>query len=390
MSFDDPGGAEHATMWTTENDGGTYRVLVTKGLPGERWREILADADCAVVSCEREAALSPAEIRAAIGDRCDGVIGQLTERWDDPLFAALGAAGGRVYSNYAVGYDNVDVAAATARRIAVGNTPGVLTETTAELAAALTFAAARRVVESDRFVRDGRWDGWLPGMFLGKRLYGQTLGVVGAGRIGSAYARLLGVGCGMDVLYHARSRKPALESYFAAVAPAALAASGRAPGCEFCPDLDDLLGRADVVALHVPLSESTRQLIGREQLRRMKSDAVLVNTSRGAVIDEAALVEHLRENSEFRAGLDVFEREPELAPGLSDLPNAVIVPHIGSATVWTRAGMASLAAANVAGVLRGDPLAEILDIDAVLAGPCPRFIPSLVNADPLGFASSPE
>lgn len=367
--------------WQTLNAGSTFRVVVTKHLPGERWLEILRQADCEVYACDSADVLGPEEIKAAIGARCDGLIGQLTERWDEDLFSALASAGGRVYSNYAVGYDNVDVPAATEHEIAVGNTPGVLTETTAELAMALTFAAARRVCESDVFLRGGHYHGWLPHLFLGKRLHGATLGIIGTGRIGSKYAQMLASACHMDVVYFELFRNDELERYFEKFSEFI----GRPLRCEAAETVEEVLRRAHVVSIHVPLSEQTLHLINKERLELMRSDAVLVNSSRGPVIDESALVDHLRAHPDFRVGLDVFEHEPVLAPGLAELPNAVIVPHIGSATVWTRAGMATLAAANIVGVLRGDPVATTLDAEAFMEGDCPRFAPSIVNASELAL-----
>ncbi|MCK4821515.1 D-glycerate dehydrogenase, partial [bacterium] len=176
--------------WRTHNPSGNRRVVVTKDLPGDRWLEILAKTDCKVEICTSTDVLSVEEIEAAIGERCDGAIGQLTEDWGEKLVVALKAAGGKVYSNCAVGYNNVDVDEATRQGIPVGNTPGVLTETTAEMAVALTFAAARRVVEADKFMRGGNYKGWLPTLFLGELFWHKTVGVIGAGRIGAAYARM--------------------------------------------------------------------------------------------------------------------------------------------------------------------------------------------------------
>ena len=193
---------------------------------------------------------------------------------------------------------------------------------------------------------------------------------------------MLGTACHMDVLYYEIERNRALEEFFDRFAALERATQGR-PRCRRVDSLDDLLERSDVVSLHVPLAEETRHLIDAGRLSRMKPDAVLVNTSRGAVIDEKALVAHLRSHPAFRVGLDVLEHEPALTPGLSELPNAVIVPHIASATVWTREGMATLAAANVAGILRGDPVAEVLDVEEFLEGGFPRKIPSAVNPEVL-------
>ncbi|HVR74370.1 MAG TPA: NAD(P)-dependent oxidoreductase [Planctomycetota bacterium] len=371
--------------WVVENKGGPRRVVVTKDLPGTRWREILAAAGCEVHVCRSRETLEAAEVERAIGERCDGAIGQLTEAWDAGLFEALRRAGGRVYSNYAVGFDNVKVAEATARGIAVGNTPLVLTETTAEMAVALTFAAARRVTEAEEHLRSGKFQGWLPDLFLGKRLHGSTLGVVGVGRIGEAYARMMAPAHHMDLLYFDERRNLELESFFKEVSPVMARRSRRAIACTMAESLDDLLERADVVSIHVPLLPATRHLINRERLARMKPNAVLVNTSRGPVIDEGALVEHLKAHPDFRAGLDVFENEPRLAPGLTDCRNAVIVPHIASATVWTREGMATLAASNVAGILMGFPVAKKLQVEEFLAGPIPRKAASILNAAELGL-----
>jgi hydroxypyruvate reductase 1 len=327
--------------------------------------------------------LSIAEIKAAIGSRCEAVIGQLTETWGDPLFAALKAAGGRAYSNYAVGYNNVDVEAATRHGIAVGNTPGVLTETTAEMALALTFAAARRTGESERFLRAGNYRGWLPTLFLGKLLYGRTVGIVGAGRIGAAYARMMVEGHKMHLLYYDLAPNPELEACINDYA-GFLKARGETPvSCKRSDTLEDLLKTADCVSLHTVLDESTRHLINAERLSQMKPDAVLINTSRGPIIDEAALVAHCRTHPDFRAGLDVFEDEPGLKPGLNELENVVLVPHIGSATSWTREGMAILAAANVAGILMGYPVWLQPDISAFLKENPPEAAPSIINAPAL-------
>jgi len=369
--------------WTIVNPGGGRRVIVTKELPGEHWKQILRRADCSIEICTDPAVLSKEEIITAIGDRCDGAIGQLTENWDAEVFVALRAAGGTAYSNGAVGYNNVDVAAATTNRIAVGNTPGVLTETTAEMAVALTFAAGRRVTEADRFMRGGRYQGWLPTMFMGQRFVGKTVGVIGAGRIGSAYARMMVEGHKMDLVYYDLYPNLALERYVAEYS-AFLVERGEAPlTCRRLGSVADVLRVADVVSIHTVLDDSTYHLIDAEALAAMKPDAILVNSSRGPVIDEAALVEHCRANPEFRAGLDVFEDEPAMKPGLADLDNVVIVPHIASATVWTREGMSSLAAANVAAILQGYPVWDGDDIAPFLAGDVPQAAPSIVNAEDL-------
>ena len=373
------------THWRALNPAGDTRVVVTKELPGSRWHEMLTAAGCRVEVCTDTVVLSVAEIRAAMGARCDGVIGQLTEPWGAELFSALKAAGGRAYSNYAVGFNNIDLAAATQHGIPVGNTPGVLTDTTAEMAVALTFAAARRTGESERFLRAGRFDGWLPTLFLGELLRQQTVGIIGAGRIGDAYARMMVEGHKMNLIYYDLYRNEALERYVAAYS-AFVQTHGQPPvTCRRAECVEDLLREADVVSIHTVLDDSTRHLINAERLALMKDNALVVNTSRGPVIDEAALVAHCRTHPNFRAGLDVFEKEPELAPGLADLENVVIVPHIASATKWTREGMATLAAGNVAGILLKRPAWNRPDVMPFLGGNPPQASPSILNATELGI-----
>jgi hydroxypyruvate reductase 1 len=365
----------------THNPEGGRRVVVTKPLPGERWLEMLIAADYRVDVCGSTRPLTPDEIVSVMGVACDAAIAQVTERWDGELLTALQRAGGRVLSNYAVGYDNVDVPTATALGIAVGNTPGILTETTAELAVALTFAAARRIVEANRFLAEGRFTDWLPSlsMFLGRRLWRKTLGVVGAGRIGAAYARMLVEGHKMDLLYFDVHANEGLETFVRDYG-AFLANRGEPPvTCRRVEALEELLRAADVVSLHLALDESTTHIIDAARLDQMKESAILVNSARGPLIDERALVEHCRRHPAFHAALDVFEHEPRLTPGLVELDNIVAVPHLGSATGWTRRGMATLAAANVAGVLSGWPVWTD-EVTPFLSPHPPRAAPSIVNA----------
>ena len=379
-----------STQWRTHNPSGRKRVIVTKELPGERWLKILTQADCRVEIGTSTDVVSTEEIKAAMGGRCDGAIGQLTETWGDELFAALKAAGGIAYSNYAVGFNNVDVPAATRHGIPMGNTPGVLTETTAEMAVCLTFAAARRVGEAERFLRAGRFKGWLPTLFVGELLWRKTVGVIGAGRIGANYARMMVEGHKMNLVYYDLYPNTELEQFMAAYA-AFLTSQGQEPvTCKRVKRVEDVLRQADCVSLHTVLDESTHHLINAERLALMKDNAILVNTSRGPVVDEAALVDHCRSHPNFRAGLDVFEEEPRLKPGLAQLDNVVIVPHIASATMWTRQGMATLAAANVAGILMGYPVWNKPEIGPFLEGQCPKAAASIVNAKELGLATYTE
>jgi glyoxylate reductase len=308
------------------------RVVVTSQLPGAALELLAARHETIVLSPDGRVARS--ELERALAD-AEGLLCLLTNPVDRGLIAKAPRL--RVIGNCAVGYDNIDVAAATERGIVVSNTPNVLTEATADFAWALLMAAARRVVEADRFVRAGRFHGWELGLLLGRPVHATTLGIVGLGRIGSAVARRAS-GFSMRVLYaQPRRAAPELEQEL---------------GASFVP-LEALLRDSDFVSLHVPLSSATRHLIDRAALARMKPTAVLVNTSRGPLVDEAALAEALAAGRLAGAGLDVFEREPEVPPELVSLENVVLAPHIASATDETRAAMARSVAEDIVRVLAG-------------------------------------
>jgi glyoxylate reductase len=268
-------------------------------------------------------------------DGADALVSLLSDRIDDEVLDAAGPSL-RIVANYAVGLDNVDLAACRRRGIAVAHTPGVLSEATADLAWALLLAVSRRIVEGHRLTTSGRWTGWAPLQLLGTSLHGRTFGVVGLGRIGTAAARRAR-GFGMDVVYHARSRHEAAEAELSA---------------RHLP-LDELLATADVLSLHCPLTEATRHLVDAAALARMKSTAILINTARGEVVDEGALVDALAAGTLAGAGLDVFEREPAIHPRLPALGNVVLTPHLGSATVATREAMARMVADAIVAVLDG-------------------------------------
>jgi glyoxylate reductase len=275
------------------------------------------------------------ELLRRIGGR-EGAVTLLTERVDAEFLEAAGPRL-RIVANYAVGFDNIDVEECTRRGVLATNTPDVLTETTADLAWALLMAAGRRIAEGDRFLRSRTPWIWGPEMMLGQDVHGATLGVVGLGRIGQAVARRA-QGFGMRIVYFDLFHPPEeveLEL-----------------GAEYL-ELEELLPRADFISIHVALTPETRHLFGAEQFRAMKHTAVIVNTSRGPVIDEAALADALKSGEVFGAGLDVFEREPEVDPGLLEVESAVIVPHLGSATVATRDAMGMLAAENLFAGLEG-------------------------------------
>jgi lactate dehydrogenase-like 2-hydroxyacid dehydrogenase len=277
------------------------------------------------------------EIIAAVkGKKRDGLLCLLCDPIDREVIDALGPIVKGI-ADYAVGYNNIDVARATELGIPVSNTPGVLTHATSDLAWALLFAIARRIVESDKYTRAGKFSGWAPMLHQGADVAGATLGVVGAGRIGTAFA-LKSRGFDMKILYCDRSRNETLETEIAARRV----------------DLDTLLRESDFVSLHVPLVPETHHLINAEKLALMKPGAFLINTSRGPVVDEAALVAALREKKIAGAALDVYENEPAIAPGLTELDNVVMVAHIGSATTTTRAKMARMAAADLIAMMKGD------------------------------------
>jgi glyoxylate reductase len=250
----------------------------------------------------------------------------------------------RVISNVAVGYDNIDVAAATERRILVTNTPGILTDTTADFAFALLMAAARRVVEGHEFVHSGKWTRWGIDLLVGQDVHHRTLGILGMGRIGQAMARR-GIGFSMRILYAGHK---ALETDFPA---------------EFVSQ-ETLLRESDFVSLHVPLNERTRHLIGDAELKMMKNTAILINTARGPVVDEAALAQALKNHVIAAAGIDVFEHEPQVHPDLLQATNAVLAPHIGTASVATRTRMSMMAAENAVAVLNGGLPPNLLNPEA--------------------------
>jgi glyoxylate reductase len=306
------------------------KVLVTRRLPDPAMDRLRSVFDLDVNRRERN--LTAREILERIEDQ-DGLLCMLTDRIGKPVIAAGRSL--RVIANYAVGYNNIDVRLCTERGISVTNTPGVLTETTADLAFALLISAARRIPEADRFMRAGRFKGWEPELFLGEDVFGKTIGIIGLGRIGQAVARRAR-GFDMRAVYYEPKRfGRGLEKKL---------------GVEY-RSLDRLLRESDFITIHLPLTPGTRHLISRREFALMKQTAILVNTSRGPVIDEPALVQALRGGRIATAGLDVYEREPNLTARLAKLPNAVLLPHIGSATFATRTKMAMMCVENLVCVL---------------------------------------
>jgi len=310
-------------------------VFVTRPLPAPGI-DLLNDSGFDVRSNPEDRPLSREELLAGVR-QADALICMLSDRIDVELLDSAPAL--KVIANYAVGYDNIDVGAARKRGIEVTNTPGVLTEATADLAWALLLAAARNLGAGERMVRAGEWTGWGPMQLLGEPLQGRTLGIVGMGAIGQAVARR-GKGFGMEIVYFNRNRvAPEIESSL---------------GAEFV-SFDQLLRRSDFLSLHAPLNEQSRHLFNQQTFQLMKSTAVLVNTARGALIDEVELVAALREGRLAAAGLDVYEFEPKITEGLLGLDNVVLAPHLGSASTLARGDMVRLCCENVSAVLAGKP-----------------------------------
>ena len=315
----------------------TPRFLVTREIP-EPGPSILRDAG----EVEIRSGMTAEQLREAVtGGEYDVVLSQTSDAFSAEL---LGEARIRGIANYGVGYNNIDVAAAAEHGIAVGNTPDVLDDATANVAVLLLLGAARRAHEASEFLRSGRFQGLRPQLLVGQDVTGATLGIAGMGRIGKAVARRA-LGLGMTVQF---TQRPPHDREVSDDELGDLA--GRVTQVPW----DELVATSDYLSLHVPLTEDTTHLVDADVLRRMKSTAVLVNTARGPVVDEKALVHALREGEIFAAGLDGFGNEPVVEPGLLELPNAFLLPHIGSAEAGTRAGMARMAAENAVAMARGE------------------------------------
>jgi len=317
------------------------KVFVTRKIP-ESGIELLKKAGLEVTVSDFDGVLPREQLLEKVKG-VDAILSLLTDKVDGELLDAAGSQL-KVVANYAVGYDNIDVKVLNERKVITTNTPDVLTESVAEHAIALIFAIARKIVESDQFMRDGKYHGWGPMMFLGNDLVGKTLGLVGLGRIGGAVAKRMHDGFEMKIMYYDARRNEELEKKY---------------NLQFV-DLDTLLKESDFVSVHVPLLPTTKHLINAEKLKIMKKTAYLINTSRGPIVDEVALVEALRAGEIRGAALDVYEQEPKMAPGLAELPNTVLTPHTASATEETRSAMSELAAKNIIAVLAGrQPLTQI-------------------------------
>lgn len=324
------------------------RIFITRSLPGlaiDELRKAFGDASVEVFKEER--VIRRDELLQGVHG-ANALLPILTESIDAEVMDAAGPQL-KIIANYAVGYNNIDVDAATERKIIVTNTPGVLTETTADLAWALILGATRRTGEGERFLRAGKWDAWAPQLLLGPDVYGKTLGIFGMGRIGEAVARRA-QGFDMPTLYANRNRKPPeVERELNAT----------------YVDKKTLLAQSDILSLHCPLTAETQHSFGTPEFATMKKTAVFINTTRGPVVDEAALAKALRTGEIAAAGLDVYENEPAVHPELLKCENAVLLPHMGSGTFETRGKMAEIAAQNITAVLQGHPPLNCVNPEAL-------------------------
>jgi len=306
------------------------QVYVTRQIP-EIGIKLLRAAGHTVDISKKNGVLRPKELKKELSKKpYDAVICLLTDTINKDVFDTVPTA--KIFANYAVGYNNIAVDEATAAGVSITNTPGVLTDTVAEFTSSLILSVAKRIPEADFFTRNGKYKGWAPELMLGSDLKGKTLGILGAGRIGYGVAERMHKGFGMEIIYNDIKKSEIIEKNLKA---------------KFKKTTEDVLKEADVVSVHVPLLPSTIHLINAKRLSMMKSTAYLINTSRGPVIDEDALVKALKDGTIKGAGLDVFEEEPKLAKGLNRLPNIVITPHIASASEETRNKMSEMAAQNV-------------------------------------------
>lgn len=306
------------------------KVFITRNIPLEGI-QLLRDRGHEVTVSEKDGALTKSELCEALGQKpYDAVLCLLTDTIDAEVFDAVPTA--KIFANMAVGFDNIHRDDAQLRGVTVTNTPGVLTQSVAEFTLSLMCATMKRIPEADRFTRSGKYTGWAPELLLGTEFYGKTLGILGTGRIGSLVAEMAVRGFGMRVVYYDVARNESLEEK---------------TGARYVPHPDEMYPQADVVSVHVPLIPATHHLIGEAQLRTMKKSTHLINTSRGPVIDEVALLSALQNNVIAGAAIDVYEYEPHVTAGLEKLENVILTPHIASATHEARGAMSRLAAENI-------------------------------------------
>ncbi len=312
------------------------KIYITRKIPNEGIK-LLKEAGYDVDVSEKDGVLTKGELISALKAKpYDAVLPLLTDKIDGDIFDAVPSA--KIFASYSVGYNHIDIEEAKKHGILISNTPGVLTDTVAEHTFAMLMSTARRIPEADKFTRAGKYDGWAPELLLGTDLKGKTIGILGAGRIGTRVAEIASRGFEMNVIYYDIKQNEHIE---------------KNADASFKATPEEVLKEADFITVHVPLLDSTKHLINKERLEMMKSSAYLVNTSRGPVIDENALVEALKDGIIKGAAIDVFENEPALTDGLVELSNVVITPHIASATEETRGKMSEMAAENIIAALEG-------------------------------------
>ncbi len=319
-------------MKTKANREAMKTVLITRKIPNKAIELLENQGFRVIIGSKTKSLTKEALIRKA--KNADGIISMLSDKFDKEAIDALQRC--KVIANYAVGFNNIDVAYAKEKGITVTNTPDILTDATADIAIGLALAAARNFIKGDELVRSGKFNGWAPELLLGKDFKGKTFGIIGAGRIGQATARRAkAFGC--KIVYYSRKKKTDFENELKAKKVS----------------LNKLLATSDFISIHVPLTEKTFHLLNKENMQRMKNGVVIINTARGEIIDEKALIELLKSGKVFAAGLDVYENEPNVKREFLKMKNVVLLPHLGSATFETREAMAKLAAENVIAVLKG-------------------------------------
>lgn len=312
------------------------KIFVTRHIPGSGI-EMLKSAGHELKINEEDRPLTEEELLAELAaDQYDGILSLLTDKIDEKVFDTAPSI--KIISNYAVGYNNIDLEEAKKRNILISNTPGTSTNAVAEFTIALAMNIAKRVDEGDQFIRDGKYKGWNPNLLIGEEILNKTWGLIGAGRIGGRVAEILFKGFGMKIIYYDIKRNEELEKNF---------------GAEFKENVEDLIKESDIISLHVLLDETTKHLMNSERIAIMKKTAVLINTSRGPVIDEVAIVSALKNKNIRGFATDVFEFEPTLAEGLKELPNVVLTPHIASATEEARGAMSIQSAENLINFFEG-------------------------------------
>ncbi|MBN2725615.1 MAG: D-glycerate dehydrogenase [Deltaproteobacteria bacterium] len=340
--------------WITQGDG-KNSVISVSSLSTNEWVDIFIKNNFTVTYPSEDHSIEESDFFEELEKGAFGVISMLSWKWDKAAIKKLSLAGVKILCNYAVGVNNIDLEAARMEGIQVGNTPDVLTQATAELAMTLTNACARKVTMGDSYVRNGKFHGWAPDLMLGMELQGKTLGIIGPGRIGTSFAVKMAAAYSMNCCYFARSEPHSLISEFKILNKWNELRGTTPLECKKSNSVIDLIKTCDVISIFVSLNKETNHLIGRDELSSMRKNSIIINVSRGQVINEKELVKHLQKRVDVTAGLDVYEREPVLENMLKELPNAVLLPHLGSATREARRNMEIITSLNIINFKKGFP-----------------------------------